>query len=115
MSRAPRTHAGWGAEDRRQAVLKLAASTAELDEERQLSLRTTRLLSLGDAAVNVPAAAREEKQPPARERQQDFRSAANAGARASFALAGLGAFQQMRVEDREITHRLLTIESGVSS
>ena len=37
MSRAPRTHAGWGAEDRRQALLNLAASTAELDEEQQRS------------------------------------------------------------------------------
>ena len=30
MSHAPRIHAGWGAEDRRQAVPNLAASTAEL-------------------------------------------------------------------------------------
>jgi hypothetical protein len=34
-ARAPRTHAGWGEKDRRQTVLKLAASTAELDEEQQ--------------------------------------------------------------------------------
>jgi hypothetical protein len=59
-------------------------------------------------------AASEQKQPPARERQQDCRSASmeeHAPPRAS----QLGVFQQTPAEDQEITDRLLTIESGVSS
>ena len=55
MSRAPRTHAGWGAEDRRQAVLKLAASTAELDEEQQRSRPGAALLHARIPEVSLRA------------------------------------------------------------
>ena len=85
------------------------------DDLRQPAPTGHRLLdSAGQAEQPHVVAASEQKQPPARERQQDCRSA-SMQEQAPLPTSQLGEFRQTPAEDREITDRLLTIESGVSS
>jgi len=67
-----------------------------------------------NAVVMRRTPAAEQKQPTARERQQHCRSAANAERR-PFVLARSPRSQQTPAERRQITDRLLTIESRASS